>query len=64
MSYNICALSGKLTSNFVICRKNGLTEIGELKFKICESRKQLSAECYKYEAVINVIHKLIQVKQV
>ena len=51
MSYNICALSGKLTSNFVICRKNGLKEIGELKFKICESRKQLSAE-------------LIQVKQV
>ena len=64
MSYNICALSGKLTSNFVICRKNGLKEIGELKFKLSESRKQLTAECYKYEAAINVIHKLIQEKEI
>lgn len=127
MSYNICALSGKLTSHPVICRKNGLIfdkeiimscidstgicpitsipltkedildidsnsisnprstdeasiegllnkgkndinelikEIGELKFKISESKKQLSTECYKYEAAINVIHKLIQEKEI
>lgn len=127
MSYNICALSGKLTSHPVICRKNGLIfdkelimnciestgvcpitsvpltkedlleidspalsnprsteeasieglfnkgqndinelikEIGELKFKLSESKKQFTAECYKYEAAINVIHKLIQEKEI
>ena len=41
-----------------------IKEIGEIKFKISECKKQLSSECYKYEATINVIHKLIQEKEI
>ena len=128
MSYNICSLSGKITSNPVICTKtgyifdkdlimnyienygncpitnipltkddfdeienseininkprtieemnvNGLlsnlndqfiniqNEISELKQKIIERKKELSVQCYKYDASINVINKLIKEKE-
>ena len=128
MSYNICSLSGKITSNPVICTKtgyifdkdlimyyienfgncpitnipltkddfdeienseininkprtieemnvNGLlsnlneqfiniqNEISELKQKIIERKKELSVQCYKYDASINVINQLIKEKE-
>lgn len=126
MSFNICALSGKFTTQPVICRKNGLIfdkdlimnyisttgicpitsiplttddildidnanynpprstedssinglfnssqqemndligEIGELKQKIIDMKKELTYESYKYEASINVINNLIQEKE-
>ena len=128
MSYNICSLSGKITSNPIICTKtgyifdkdfimnyienfgncpitnipltkddfdeienseininkpraieemnvNGLlsnlndqfiniqNEISELKQKIIERKKELSVQCYKYDASINVINQLIKEKE-
>ena len=128
MSYNICSLSVKITSNPVICTKtgyifdkdlimnyienfgncpitnipltkddfdeienseininkpraieemnvNGLlsnlndqfiniqNEISELKQKIIERKKELSVQCYKYDASINVINQLIKEKE-
>ena len=128
MSYNICSLSGKITSNPVVCIKTGYifdknlimnyienfgncpltnisltkddfeeiensdininkprtvnemnvhgllsnlneqfisiqNEISNLKQKIIERKKELSVQCYKYDASINVINQLKKQKE-
>lgn len=40
-----------------------VNEVGELKNKIDEMKKQLTVECYKYEASLSVISQLIQEKE-